>query len=155
MNTYNHLIQSIEPTLTAMPFLIIIVMIIGLSLNPHLKNKPKRIIRILAINSFIAFMLYVIITMVFFENELSLAAKIMLDIFTGCFAFMLFTLLIDVIRGTNHFMSIIYAILKYCNMNDITDDEKDKSKEQENEDENPIEYESKYLNKYIGEKDER
>ena len=133
MKTYNQLIEQIEPMLSAVPLLMVIFAFIGLSLNPNLKGKKRIIIRILAICSFFAFMLYAIMTMVFFGEELPLIARLVFDIILGFFAVVLFAPIIDLFFRTKIFPSIIYGILKYCNMSDIVDDKKDKSKEQENE----------------------
>ena len=140
MNIYNNLIEQIEPTLSVVPLLMVIFAFIGLSLNPNLKGKKRIIIRILAICSFFAFMLYATMTMVFFEEKLPLIARLVFDIIMGFFAVAFFAPIIDLFFGTKIFPSIIYGILKYCNMSDIVD-EKDKSKEQENE--NSMEHDDK------------
>lgn len=126
MNIYNDLIERIVPMLSAVPLLMVIFTFIGLSLNPNLKGKKRIIIRILAIGSFFAFMLYAIMTMVFFGEKLPLIAKLVFDIIAGFFAVALFAPIVDLFFGTKIFPSIIYGILKYCNMSDIVDDKKDK-----------------------------
>ena len=140
MKTYNQLIEQIEPMLSAVPLLMVIFAFIGLSLNPNLKSKKRIIIRILAICSFFAFMLYAIMTMVFFGEKLPSIARLVFDIIMAFFAVAFFAPIIDLFFGTKIFPSIIYGILKYCNMSDIVDDKKDKM-EQENE--NSMEHDDK------------
>ena len=127
MKAYSQLVEQLETTLSVFPFLMLIAVIISLSLNPSLKGKKQIITRILAICSFIAFMSYVIITMVFFGEELPFIAKLISELIAICFGFLFIIVpIFDIIHKTNHFMYFINGIIKYCSMKDIADDKKDK-----------------------------